>query len=33
MEEIFHVFKDLFDRKQLADCGRDLKNVDGIPFF
>jgi len=32
-KEIFHVFKDLFDRKRLADYGRALMNVDGIPFF
>jgi len=33
MEEVFSLFKDLFDRKQLADCGRPLMNVDNIPFF
>ena len=33
MKEVFLVFKDIFDRKQLANCGRALMNVDGIPFF
>jgi hypothetical protein len=33
MEEIFSVFKDLFDRKQPGDCERTLMNVDNIPFF
>jgi hypothetical protein len=33
MKEVFPVFKDLFDRKQLADCGRALMNVNDIPFF
>jgi len=33
MEEVFPVFKDLFNRKQLVDSGRDLMNVNDIPFF
>jgi len=33
MEEVFPTFKDLFDRKQLADYGRALMNVEGISFF
>ena len=33
MEEILPVFKDLFDRKQLAEYGRTLMNFDDITFF
>ena len=33
IDEVFHVFMDVFKRKQLAECRRALTNVGGIPFF
>jgi len=33
MDEVLLVFMDLFERKQLAECGRALANIGGIPFF
>jgi hypothetical protein len=31
--KVLPVFRDLFERKQLAECGRALANIGGIPFF
>jgi len=32
-DEILPGFMDLFERRRLAECGRDLANIGGIPFF
>ena len=32
-DEIFPVFKDLFDRQQLAHCKRAIMNVEGPPSY
>lgn len=31
MDEALPVFRDLFEHKQLAECGRALANIGGIP--
>lgn len=31
MDEVLPVFRDLFEHKQLAECGRALANIGGIP--
>ena len=33
IDEVLPIFTDLFERKQLAECGRDLANIGSIPFF
>jgi hypothetical protein len=33
MDEVLPVFRDLFECKQLAECGRALANIGGIPFL
>jgi hypothetical protein len=33
MDEVLPVFRDFFNRKQLAECGRAIMNTEGPPSF
>jgi hypothetical protein len=32
MDEVFPIFKDLFDHHQLSNCKRGIMNVEGSPY-